>query len=166
MKTCTTCKETKELSLFYRNRTKADGLHGQCKDCMNKRGRKHYRENPKEYKEYREKHKERKREYDKKYKVGYRKNNKGKINAHTRKRQAAKRKRTPMWLADSHLRQMECVYKKAAQYKEEFDLDMHVDHIIPLQGKTVSGLHVPWNLRITTAEENLKKGSKYEIIED
>lgn len=38
----------------------------------------------------------------------------------------------------------------------------HVDHVIPLQGRTVSGLHVAGNLRVITASENVKKHNRYE----
>lgn len=85
--------------------------------------------------------------------------NPGKANAHHIKRKAAKLKRTPPWLSETQLLEIENFYKISQWYDEP----MHVDHIVPLQGDLVSGLHVPWNLQILTASANTAKGNRYSI---
>jgi hypothetical protein len=42
-------------------------------------------------------------------------------------------------------------------------IEWHVDHIIPLQGKNVSGLHTPYNLQVIPASWNTAKGNKFEV---
>jgi 5-methylcytosine-specific restriction endonuclease McrA len=70
--------------------------------------------------------------------------------------------RTPLWLNDGHLFEMECIYKYCAELRT-IGLDYHVDHIVPMQGKKVSGLHAPWNLQVISAQENLSKGNKHYV---
>ena len=82
-------------------------------------------------------------------------------NADTAKRRAAKLQRTPLWLTQTHHKQIDRFYREAAEVSKLVGEFYHVDHIVPLQGKTVSGLHVPWNLQILPAKENLSKGNNH-----
>jgi 5-methylcytosine-specific restriction endonuclease McrA len=79
------------------------------------------------------------------------------------RRRTAKLKATPSWLSKEQNEAILCKYQVAAMYTAE-GLDIwHVDHIVPIRGKDVCGLHVPWNLRIITASENLRKGNKFSM---
>lgn len=91
------------------------------------------------------------------------KNNPGKRSAYEGKRRSAKLFRTPKWLTADELELIQALYSIAAMFTRESGIEHHVDHILPLQGTTVSGLHVYENLRIITATENLKKSNKHDI---
>jgi hypothetical protein len=77
----------------------------------------------------------------------------------TRKRQAAKRQRVPRWADET---QMRVFYKIAAALTRAHGVQFDVDHIVPLQGARVSGLHVQGNLQVMRAVDNYIKGSKFE----
>ena len=93
----------------------------------------------------------------------WQKRNKASVNAITRKRQAAQLQRTPAWLTKHDYKVMESKYAIAAWLSDVVGREYHVDHTIPLQGKTVSGLHVPNNLRVIPAKDNMSKNNKWSI---
>ena len=97
------------------------------------------------------------KEHYSKYFSEYAKANRGKVNAKWMKRDAAKKNRTPAWLTDDEHWMIQQAYDIADKRTQMLGVPFHVDHIVPLQGKTVSGLHVPWNLQVITAKENRMK---------
>lgn len=72
---------------------------------------------------------------------------------------AAKLKACPKW---ADLEAIETLYTEAHRRTKETGIEYHVDHIVPLQGKLVSGLHVEYNLQVIPAVENCRKGNKFE----
>ena len=115
-------------------------------------------------KQWRLDNKEKAKEYDRQYHLDNqekiaKKNKQWKIDnpencrATAAKRRASKLQRTVGW-SDYLVIQM--IYQDCPE-------GMEVDHIIPLQGKNVSGLHVAWNLQYLTPKENQEKGNKYDI---
>lgn len=85
--------------------------------------------------------------------------NKYLIRMYAANRRAVIRDRTPEWLTDAHYEEIKTTYEFAAKITEETGVLHHVDHIVPLCGRTVSGLHVPWNLSVITAKDNLRKNN-------
>ena len=67
---------------------------------------------------------------------------------------------TPKWLKQRHKKEIRAMYEAAMLMTEVMQEPYVVDHIVPLNGKTVCGLHVPWNLQVITAHKNSKKSNK------
>lgn len=94
-------------------------------------------------------------------KARYKAENPAKVNADTAKRRVAKLKRSPAWLTQDDLWLIEQAYELAQLRTKMFGFAWHVDHIFPLQGRVVSGLHVPNNLQVIPWLDNLSKANKH-----
>lgn len=96
---------------------------------------------------------ERKREMDRRFAQ----ENPALVTSYKAKRRAKERQATPPWLTESHESEMRAIYAEARKLTDSTGERHEVDHIVPLQGKTVCGLHVPWNLRVLTRDENNRR---------
>ena len=90
----------------------------------------------------------------------YRQKNLDKMANLSAKYRADKYKQTPKWLSKSQLDEIFKFYEMAKTLESIFPWKQHVDHIIPLRGKDVCGLHVPWNLQIISEHMNKRKSNK------
>jgi hypothetical protein len=97
-----------------------------------------------------------KREYRNVWKA----NNVLKIRADTKARRRKHREATPPWLSRRQKTEIRQMYQAAITLTKTTGEQYVVDHIIPLRSDFVCGLHVPWNLRVITQGENLKKSNK------
>ena len=67
---------------------------------------------------------------------------------------------TPPWITEDQKESIKRLYLHAMHLTKITGERYVVDHIIPLINPTICGLHVPWNLRVITQEENLLKSNK------
>ncbi len=72
-------------------------------------------------------------------------------------RQAWVRQATPKW---ADMKAIAAVYDQRIEMSAASGIPHHVDHIVPVRGKNVCGLHVHWNLRVIPGKENLSKSGK------
>jgi hypothetical protein len=96
------------------------------------------------------------------YREKWKKKNPDYLNADAAKRRSAKLLRSVPWADERDIR---WYYKQAKRLEKHFGVRFHVDHILPLQGRLVSGFHHQDNLQILTEEENLKKSNRFDPSE-
>lgn len=177
MKTCTKCDTVKEISMFHKGNN-ADGYRTWCKTCVSAY-KKQYKidnaerikaiqraydavKNPLRRDYFQQRYLAQKTQIDAANRA-YRKANLDKHAAKENKRRAAKLNRTPMWLTEDDHWVIEQAYELAALRTKTFNFYWEVDHVLPLQGKMVSGLHVPENLQVIPATLNRQKNNRYEV---
>ena len=88
--------------------------------------------------------------------------NRGRVRAICARREKRIAKATPKWV---DRKAIALVYEEARRIEQQTGIPHHVDHIVPLYGENVCGLHVPWNLRPLPAIVNLRKNRRYEIAD-
>ena len=171
-KVCKQCGAEKSFADFYRDARNPDGLIAVCKPCHIARtrawqarnadkfaemGRRRHRENVAEeraaLRSWRERNRERYRANEREWRA----KNSVSLYARNAKRTAAQKQATPPWADRAAIAR---IYADARRISIETGVPHHVDHILPLCGKTVSGLHVPANLRVIPASENVRKQAR------
>ena len=71
------------------------------------------------------------------------------------------RRPMPPWITKEQKKEMKRIYRERDRLNKQGGLKYEVDHIVPLNGDGVCGLHVPWNLQILTARSNRRKRNLY-----
>jgi 5-methylcytosine-specific restriction endonuclease McrA len=99
-------------------------------------------------------------EEKKQHKIRYKEANPELYKALNSVRKRRHRAATPKWVTAEHKQTMRQLYLDAQKLSKLTGERYVVDHIVPLINPEVCGLHVPWNLRVMTQEENLKKSNK------
>lgn len=162
MKLCSKCKQLLSLDCFYKNKSRSDGLQKWCKSCClirdKLRKRPYVREIQNRYLEKRSAryHKTKDLEAKKELsKAHYVKNKEAYI-----VKAIARADRVKRTIFKEDFLKVVSIYKEARRLRTN-GFDVEVDHIVPLNGKTVSGLHVSWNLQIIETSKNRAKSNKF-----
>lgn len=152
-KFCRRCSTEKELADFTRRTDRPSGVRSECKACEKIRHKIWCIRNPEKAAAIvRLTQKKHAATVNKRIREWIQKNPKKRC-AKNGYRRARKIMRTPSW---ADLGKIKDFYNRCPS-------GMEVDHIYPLNGKTVSGLHVLNNLQYLTPEQNRSKGVRYGV---
>jgi hypothetical protein len=176
-KVCRVCAEDKPLSLILPRYDRKGQYSNICRECHNLSTKKYYHENSKTRGTYNKSWREVNKDHVKAKSKSYYASNKEQINLYTKvwrqynqdrvrnysaSRRALKKQAFPKWLTTDQLKEIEYFYIHARDCEIISGQKYHVDHIVPLKGENVCGLHVPWNLQLLPSDINLSKHNKYD----
>jgi hypothetical protein len=97
------------------------------------------------------------------YKDVWKSRNQLQVLADNKVRRRKHRQATPPWLTRKQKTEIRQIYQIAITMTKTTGEQYVVDHIVPLRSEVVCGLHVPWNLRVITQGENLRKSNRLDI---
>ena len=164
LKTCSHCQATKPMDAFNKHPTARFGVSNKCRDCAKAYNKQHYRENADHYidrsREWRLQNPERAQKLFNKSKRKLRAIDNSKKLAENALRVDYIKRATPPWANKFFIAE---AYHIAKVREKMFGIKWHVDHIVPLRGKRVSGLHVESNLQVIPAQVNLKKHATFPV---
>lgn len=171
IKRCACCKVELQLSEFGRDKNRSDGLNVYCKACVRAKSRSYSERSPEgrrksraaydranqaRIKAWRAQNADKLREYWRAYGKAYREKFKAETAEKTRRQQAARRRAVPPWFD----REAAAAVYAEAEMRRARGENVHVDHIVPINGKNVCGLHWHGNLQVLPVAENLRKSNK------
>jgi hypothetical protein len=169
MPVCRVCSDDKKPEEFPWRDAKKGVRQYQCLACARARSRAWYKknaehhrtrvsnwrlENPDAARQHRENNRDKYRAWDHQWRHA---------NPATRRAAKAayraKKKQRTLQLSPQHHKMLKDYYRRARELTAKTGVLYHCDHIVPLSGENVCGLHVPWNLQIIPAKLNMKKSN-------
>ena len=180
MKRCSKCNVDKPLTVFSKCAANKDGLNRWCKECSKAAKKEWYEKNAEAEKakamQYHYENYEKNKEIKIKNSHEWQKNNRERYREIAKRcyektkhkkfawqalARAAKRNAVPKWINEELKQEIQKFYIDARSRTKETGINYEVDHIVPLMGENVCGLHVPWNLRVITRYENRSKANRF-----
>lgn len=173
-KVCTKCAISKSASDFYVD-SRRGYLRGKCKECLKQEDKTYRTTNPEKkiaqvtrwrnanegkWKSYIQAYVEQNKDRIKEYTTTWNAQNRPRLNALMAKRRARELQALPSW---ADLESIKTEYALAKWCSKVTGIQYEVDHIVPLQGKKVSGLHVASNLQVIPMSDNRKKNNQFHI---
>lgn len=159
IKICKTCKLSRTFNLFKVSK-KTGKLLNPCLECRQERKRKDHRNNLERDNATKNAWAKRNPEKVRVSRENWKDANVGKVKADKSRRKERVAIATPKWLSPLQIEAINFYYMMADLRTKTSGVEYHVDHIVPLRGKNVCGLNVPWNLETIPAKENLENGNK------